>query len=89
MYTSRMRKVVQDSAYEGNTVFSHVPFNSLVYPVFGIYICQNISPNCLLYCLHLSIFCRDSTVQSLTTQPSVEEGKIVYKDSPLVVVDSY
>ena len=38
----------------------------------------------LLSSLLFSVSTRDSTVQSLTTQPSVEEGKIVYKDSPLV-----
>lgn len=30
------------------------------------------------------MLCRDSTVQSLTLSPSLEEGKVVWEDSPLV-----
>lgn len=36
------------------------------------------------YLPHLSLLYRDSTVQTLTTQPSVTDGKITYQDSPLV-----
>ena len=28
--------------------------------------------------------CRDTTVQTLTLQPSVQDGRIMYQDSPLV-----
>lgn len=30
--------------------------------------------------------CRDTTVQTLTLQPSVRDGIIVYEDSPLVSI---
>ena len=32
----------------------------------------------------LNLYFRDTTVQSLTIQPSVREGRIIYEDSPLV-----
>jgi von Willebrand factor A domain-containing protein 8 len=32
----------------------------------------------------LNVLCRDTTVQTLTLQPTVQDGVIVYEDSPLV-----
>ena len=32
----------------------------------------------------LQCLCRDTTVQSLTLQPNVQDGVIIYEDSPLV-----
>ena len=39
-------------------------------------------------CCHLLSFLRDTTVQSLTLQPTVEGGVVTYQDSPLVSVNS-
>jgi len=34
--------------------------------------------------LHMLLMCRDTTVQTLTVQPTVHDGVIIYEDSPLV-----
>lgn len=33
---------------------------------------------------HILLWLRDTTVQTLTVQPSVQQGRITYEDSPLV-----
>ena len=45
---------------------------------------------CVCVCVRVRVLkppfasCRDSTVQTLTLQPSVQSGKVTYQDSPLV-----
>ena len=36
------------------------------------------------HCVQIYFLYRDSTVQTLTLQPSVQSGKVTYQDSPLV-----
>ena len=46
---------------------------------------MSFKPQILVYIAVLTL--RDTTVQTLTLQPSVQGGVVTYQDSPLVYID--